>query len=115
MKSLGNNECIIGHQIDPYISIALMYQNEIVGWIIAIRVDRQTVQYHSAYVNAGHRLHGQSLHLIAASMQRLKDSGTPNAQAEISLKNIEIVKLIRRKLIKHIDESTYSMQSTFTT
>ena len=111
---LGKRDFINGDPIDPYISISLMYENKIVGWIIAVRIDQHTVQYHSVYVKPGHRLHGQSLHLIAASIQRLNGSKTLNAQAEIALKNIELVNLIRRKVLKNINKSVYCMQSHIT-
>ena len=97
--------------IEPSMSMALIHQGQLVGWIIADRIHPKAVRYSSYFVEPSHRRRGQGLHLLAAAFRRQHDASIPIARAALSPANKAMLRLTKRHLLPHLSAMNRSLHS----
>ena len=102
-------ECLRSPLIDLTISTALMYRNQLVGWMIADRINQLSVRYSCVFVQSKHRQRGQSLHLIAATVHRQHNSKIPVARFAIASASQSMMRLAQRHLLSYVSDISRSM------
>ena len=94
------------------VSLALLHNNQLVGWIIADHTDQNALRYSSLFVEPIHRQRGQSLHLLAAAFHRQNAEGIPIARAAVAPNNEAMKRLTTRHLIRYLNGVSQSMSSS---
>jgi hypothetical protein len=75
--------------LEPLNSLALIHEEEVIGWCITHRVGPQTIQYSALYIAKEWRFKGAAMTLLAASIRLQKQSTVQWAVLEINLHEIE--------------------------
>jgi uncharacterized protein (TIGR03032 family) len=73
--------------LEPAVSLGLRHNGALVGWLIAHRMDADTVRYSSLYVAPRHRSHARGLALLAEGFTRQHQAGIPQAKAAVHVGN----------------------------
>jgi ribosomal protein S18 acetylase RimI-like enzyme len=97
--------------IEPLASLALRHRGRIVGWIIAHRLDRQTVQYTRLHVDPPFQRLGRGLPLLAAAIQRQIEAGIAFGVFQVRSENSRMLRLIERRLMPYLGTWTESRRS----
>ena len=90
------------HDLEPEISLALLHNNSLVGWLIAHRTGADSVRYSSLFVAPGHRSRARSLALLAEGFRRQHSAAIPIARAAIDRRNTAMLRLLKRHLGAHL-------------
>jgi GNAT superfamily N-acetyltransferase len=96
---------------DHLISLGLRHSGSLVGWLIAHRLNAQTVRYSSLYVAPSHRAQARGLALLAEGFCRQQQAGIPHAKAAVAANNALFLRVVRRHLHPYLDglgQSRYS-------
>jgi ribosomal protein S18 acetylase RimI-like enzyme len=88
--------------LEPAISLGLLHEQQLVGWLLAHRTDANSVRYSSLYVAPGHRSRGRALSLLVAGFRRQHTAGIPIARAAIDQRNAAMLRLLKRHLGSHL-------------
>ena len=83
---------------DPALSLALLAQEDLVGWLLVDRTSRTSTRYSSLFVAPGHRAHGQALYLLVEGFRRQAAAGIPLARAALAPENKAMLRLVQRHL-----------------
>ena len=84
--------------IEPAVSLALLAQQELVGWLLVDRTSINAVRYSSLFVAPGHRARGQALRLIVEGCRRQVSAGIPLARAAVAPQSEAMLRLVHRHL-----------------
>ena len=98
--------------IEPAVSLGLRHQGQLVGWLIAHRMDATTVRYSSLYVAPGHRSRGQGPALIAEGLQRQQRAGIARAKTAVDVRNPSFLRFCQKHLHPYIDAVSTSRQAS---
>ena len=102
---------ITSPSIELSMSLALVHENRLVGWVIAERINPKAVRYSSFFVRPSHRRRGQGLHLLAAAFRRQHDASIPIARAALAPSNKAMLRLTKRHLHPHLSALNRSLHS----
>jgi uncharacterized protein (TIGR03032 family) len=85
-------------EIEPAVSLALLHDQALVGWLIAHRTGPARLRYSSLFVAPAHRGRARGLALLATGFRRQQAAGIPAARAAIATDNPEMLRVLRRHL-----------------
>jgi GNAT superfamily N-acetyltransferase len=98
--------------IESAVSLGLRHQGQLVGWLIAHRMDATTVRYSCLYVAPGHRSRGQGPALIAEGLQRQQRAGIARAKTAVDVRNPSFLRFCQKHLHPYIDAVSPSRQAS---
>jgi len=84
--------------IEPTVSLALLRDDALVGWLIVDRTAPDAVRYSSLFVAPGHRARGRAMALLASGFRRQKDAGIPIARGAFDSRNAAMRRVLERHL-----------------
>lgn len=99
------------HGLEPEISLALLHDNSLVGWLLAHRTGADSARYSSLFVAPSHRSRARSLALLAEGFRRQHSAGIPIARAAIDRRNTAMLRLLKRHLGAHLHSIGRSLLS----
>lgn len=90
------------HGIEPGVSLALLHDEALVGWVIAHRVTPTTLRYSSLFVAETHRGRARGPALLAEAFRRQQQQAIPEARAAIASANTAMLRFLRRHLAPYL-------------
>jgi uncharacterized protein (TIGR03032 family) len=97
--------------IEPAVSLALLHNEALVGWLIAHRTGPNRLRYSSLFVAPAHRGRARGLALLATGFHRQQAAGIRGARAAIAADNAEMLRVLRRHLAPFLSGSGESRRS----
>ena len=94
--------------LEPAISLALIYNDNPVGWLLAYRTEADSVRYSSLFLAPNHRGRARGTALLAEGFRRQHNAAIPTARAAIAPNNTAMLHLLRRHLSPHLHRIGYS-------
>jgi uncharacterized protein (TIGR03032 family) len=91
--------------IEPAVSLALLHNEALVGWLIAHRTGPARLRYSSLFMAPAHRGRARGLALLATGFHRQQAAGIPTARAAIAADNPEMLRVLRRHLAPFLSGS----------
>ena len=88
--------------IEPAVSLALLHNGALVGWLIAHRTGPARLRYSSLFVAPAHRGRARALALLVEGFRRQHAAAIPTARAAIERRNSAMVSLLKRHLGAHL-------------
>ena len=88
-------------RLDQAVSLALLHQQDLVGWVIAERFTSSSLRYRSLFIAEAHRGGGRGQALLAAVLERQQLAAIPLARAAIATDNLAMLRLLKRLLKDH--------------
>ncbi|MFM7086683.1 MAG: TIGR03032 family protein [Cyanobium sp.] len=98
-------------QPDPQLSLALLHQNQPVGWLLLHRTGADAVRYSSLYVEPPHRGRARALALLHEGFRRQHAAAIPIARAAIDSRNTAMLRVLQRHLGAHLQAIGQSRSS----
>jgi GNAT superfamily N-acetyltransferase len=89
-------------RLEPAVSLALLHQQDLVGWVIAERFTPSSLRYSSLFIAEAHRGGARGPALLAAAFARQQHAAIPLARAAIAADNLAMLRLLRRHLKDHL-------------
>ena len=100
-------------QIEPTVSLALLHQGDLVGWVIAERFSNTSLRYSSLFIAQTHRRGARGPALLAAAFQRQHQAAIPLARAAIAADNHAMIRLLKRHLKSYLASISRSRRADF--
>ena len=100
-------------RIEPAVSLALLHDGDIVGWILAERLSSNALRYSSFFVTEQHRGRARAAALLANAFARQQQAAIPVARAAIADENRAMVRLIKRHLKNYLNSMGRSRRASF--
>ena len=97
--------------LDPNLSLALLHDNQLVGWMLADRTTPTQVRYSSLFVAAAHRSHARGLALLASAFRRQGELGPPIARAGVAPESDAMIRLAQRHLRPYLQSMSRARRS----
>ena len=88
--------------IDLDVSIVLLHNQELVGWVLAERMKDKSLRYSSLFVAQAHRRCARGPALLAEAFKRQRQRAIPIARAAIAAENGAMIRLLKRHLKDHL-------------
>ena len=104
-----------GESVDPEVSLGLLYNEELVGWIVAERLNPTSMRYSSIYISESHRGKARGPSLMVAAIHLQQQAGIPIARFAIASNQHEMLRLLKRHLNQHLSYSSLLRSSSITT
>ena len=104
-------EALQSSQLEPQVSLALLYHNTLVGWVLVNRTIANATQFSSVFVDKGHRSRGQALNLLANAFRKQQAAGIPIARAAVPSHSKAMLRLVHRHLGQHLKTITSARSS----
>lgn len=105
-------------RIDPEVSVGLRHRRpaadgeiQVIGWMLAHRVQEDLVQYTSLFVEEGHGRLGRGLPLVAAAARRQVAAGVPRAIFMVQAENRAMRRLLERRMAPYLTETAEQLGS----
>ena len=89
---------------EPGLSLALLCQEDLVGWLIVERTSETSLRYSSLYVASGHRARGQAICILAEGFRRQAAAGIPRARAAVAPESQAMLRLVQRHLGQQLSQ-----------
>jgi len=106
--------------LEPAVCLGLRHQGKLVGWLLAQRLNANTVRYASLYLAPAHRSRGQALVLLAEAFARQQGAGISQARAAVPVPvaavanadNTALLRLSKRHLQPYLQAAGESRSAT---
>jgi GNAT superfamily N-acetyltransferase len=98
-------------RLEPLNSLGLRYQRQVVGWMITHRVDEQTIQYTSLFVQKDLQGPARSVRLAGEAIRRQIASGVPRAMFQMDVDNAPMLRFAQHHLRPYLAVMTESRAS----
>ncbi len=95
-------------RLEPLNSLGLLYENEVVGWIVTHRVASDTIRYSTMFVAQRFQRMGRGISLLAEAIKRQINSPIPNCTWSVAMDNQPMAEFLRRRLASY---TTYMSES----
>ena len=97
--------------LEPAICLALLYHDDLVGWLLAQRTGATSVRYVSLFVAPAHRGRGRVMALLAEGFRRQHSAAIPVGRTAIEIGNSSMLRLLQRHLGAHLSGIGHSRRS----
>ncbi|MBD1193313.1 GNAT family N-acetyltransferase [Vulcanococcus sp. Clear-D1] len=97
--------------LDPNISLALLHNEQLVGWVLVDRTTPTQVRYSSLFVAPEHRGRARGLALLASAFRRQGELGPPVARAGVAPESGSMIRLAQRHLRPYLQSISRARQS----
>lgn len=87
--------------LEAAVSLGLRHHGDLVGWLIAHRIDAGTVRYSSYFVAPAHRGRARGLALLAEGFCRQQAAGIPRAKAAVRRSNADAWRTFERRVLPY--------------
>ena len=97
--------------LEAAVSLGLRHHGDLVGWLIAHRVNASTVRYSSYFVAPAHRSRARGLALLAEGFSRQHAAGIPRAKAAVRVGNAQAWRTFERRVLPYfpaVGEARYT-------
>lgn len=93
-------------QFEPTNSLGLRKNNEVIGWVITLRPDSDTVEYASVFIFPEYRYTGFSAYLLAASIRLHLESPIQLGAADLFLNQVDSqwVRFVKNRLLPYAEK-----------
>ena len=97
--------------LEPNLSLALLHNEQLVGWVLADRTTSTQVRYSSLFVAPAHRGRARGLALLASAFQRQGELGPPIARAGVAPESAAMIRLAQRHLRPFLENISWARRS----
>ncbi len=92
--------------IDKALSLGLCQREKVIGWLMAVRIRSDLIEYSSLYVEPEYRSSGATIMLLGESFLRLADSRIENVIFQVKVENDLMLRFVRKRFDPILSEAT---------
>ena len=101
----------ISQTLEPSLSLALLHNEQLVGWVLTDRTTPTQVRYSSLFVAPTHRGRARGLALLASAFRQQGKLGPPIARAGVAPESDAMIRLAQRHLRPFLENISWARRS----